>query len=81
MPINPSTEKLPSQAGRAALLSIAAGRCTSRGLSSPSQRTNHFFTLIALRRRGLVTWDDQLTDAGRAMVLRLTELQGDSNAA
>ncbi|MFZ2269078.1 MAG: hypothetical protein WAV95_15995 [Azonexus sp.] len=67
-----TVEKLPTQAGRAALLAIAAGRCSSRGLSSPSQRINHYHTLIALRSRGLVTWDDQLTEAGKAMVERLT---------
>ena len=67
-----SSEKLPSQAGRAALLAIAAGRCPGRGLSSASQRANHFGTLIALRERGLITWDNQLTEAGQAMVERLT---------
>lgn len=66
------TQKLPSQAGRKALLNIHAGRHSAKGLKGVSAIGSHYGTMMRLRERGLVTWDDQLTDAGKAMVERLT---------
>jgi hypothetical protein len=64
-------EKLPSLAGRKALINIAAGRSSSRGLSGRSEFGGHLGTMHALKKRGLVTWDDQLTESGKAMVERI----------
>ena len=64
--------KLPRPAGRKALLSIAAGRDSAYGLHGMSAMGGHCGTMLALRRAGLVTMDEQLTDAGREMVTRLT---------
>lgn len=75
------TEKLPSPAGRKALLNIHAGRYSAKGLKGVSAMGGHYGTMIALRERGLVTWDDQLTDAGKAMVERLTISPEVRNAA
>lgn len=74
-------QKLPSPAGRRALLNIAAGRASDRGLRGRSNFGCHLGTMAALKARGLVTWDDQLTEAGRAMVERLTTLPEVRNAA
>lgn len=67
-----TSEKLPSRAGRIALLNISAGRAGSHGLNSRSAFGGHLGTMFALKNRGLVTWDEQLTEAGLAMVERLT---------
>ena len=66
-------QRLPSQAGRKALLNIAAGRCSSHGLSGMSAFGGHSGTMQALRDRGLVGDDHRLTEAGLAMVKRLTQ--------
>lgn len=67
-----SPAKLPSMAGRKALLNIAAGRGALWGVRGMSAHGGHRGTMAALRCHGFVTWDDQLTDAGKAMVKRLT---------
>jgi hypothetical protein len=63
--------KLPSPAGRTALLNIAAGRGSTYGLRGMSSFGGHHGTMGALMRAGLVTRTEELTEAGRAMVLRL----------
>ncbi|MDR2187023.1 MAG: hypothetical protein LBE62_03100 [Azonexus sp.] len=59
-------------AQRRALLNIAARRPSWSGLAGRSGLVGHALTLAALRRKGWITRDDELTDAGRAMVERLT---------
>jgi hypothetical protein len=65
-------DKLPSQSGRKALLNIAAGRPASHGLYGSSAHGGFCGTMTALRIRGLVTDQQQLTEAGLQMVQRLT---------
>lgn len=63
--------KLPTPAGRRALLNIDAGRGSYCGISSRSAYGGHSGTMVALRRAVLATLDDQLTEAGHAMAARL----------
>lgn len=65
-------ERLPTQAGRKALLNIAAGRTASHGLYGMSAFGGFRGTILALKKNGLVTENNQLTDAGALMVERLT---------
>lgn len=67
-----ASTKLPSMAGRRALLNIAAGRSGGSGLSGMSQMGGLIGTMVALRRHGWITPDGELTDAGKTMVERLT---------
>lgn len=67
-----TTERLPTQAGRKALLNIAAGRAANHGLYGMSAHGGHTGTMLALKKNGLVTENNQLTDAGSVMVVRLT---------
>lgn len=64
--------KLPTQSGRKALLNIAAGRPASHGLYGSSVYGGYRGTITSLRRRGLVTAENNLTEAGLQMVKRLT---------
>lgn len=63
-----ATDKLPSQAGRKVLLNLHGGRNSAHGL----QAGGLVATLTSLRRRGLIDHRYTLTEAGRAMVRRLT---------
>lgn len=65
-------EKLPTQSGRKALLNIAAGRPASHGLYGCSAYGGFRGTIASLYRRGLVTAEHNLTEAGQQMVNRLT---------
>lgn len=67
--------KLPSEAGRRALLNIAAGRDASFGLVGMSAHGGLRSTVLALRRAGHVDGKEKLTEAGVAMVERI---QGNS---
>lgn len=62
---------LPSQAGRRALLNLHRGRPAGHGLYGTAAGGLQG-TLTALRKRGLIDHTEQLTDAGRAMLNRLT---------
>lgn len=64
-------EKLPTQSGRKALLNIAAGRTAGHGLYG-SIWGGLNGTMDSLRRRGLITAENFLTEAGLQMVNRLT---------
>jgi hypothetical protein len=61
-------EKLPSQAGRQVLLNLDGRRSAGYGLCYGG----HSGTMASLRRNGLVDHQNQLTESGRKMVLRLT---------
>lgn len=67
-----AADRLPTQAGRKALLNISAGRIASHSLYGMSAHGGLSGTLVALKRNGLLTDDQQLTDAGVKMVERLT---------
>lgn len=71
MTLSETKPKLPTPAGRRALLNIDAGRGSDFGISGRSAYGGHSGTMVALRRAGLVTLDEQLTEAGRAMAARL----------
>lgn len=60
-----AAEKLPSQAGRKALLQLHAGRQIA-----PFGNLQN--TLASLRNRGLINHREELTEAGHEMVKRLT---------
>lgn len=62
----------PSQAGRKALLNIAAGRRAGFGLYGMSANGGLCGTMLALRRRGLLDAENNLTEEGQQMVGRLT---------
>lgn len=64
-------EKLPTQSGRKALLNIAAGLPGGHGLYGANYGGFHG-TMDSLRRRGLITAENFLTEAGLQMVNRLT---------
>ncbi|MDR2186871.1 MAG: hypothetical protein LBE62_02330 [Azonexus sp.] len=68
----PPYHALPSIAQRRALLNIAARRPYCTGLPGSGELWWHTITQAALRRKGLITDTNELTDAGRAMVERLT---------
>lgn len=61
-------EKLPTQAGRKALLNIFSGRPTGYGFCYGSNTG----TIWSLRRNGLIDHESKLTEAGQKMVERLT---------
>lgn len=63
--------KLPSQAGRKALLNIAAGRAAGHGLYG-SIWGGLNGTLQSLRNNRLIDHQDQLTETGHKMIERLT---------
>lgn len=65
------TEKLPTQAGRKALLRIAAGKKPFHNLYGKSHGC-FGGTIASLRRRGLVSAENSLTESGLQMVERLT---------
>lgn len=67
----PKRAKLPSPAGQRALLNIASGRGSTWSLRSMSDHGGHKSTMLALRRAGLVLFDETLTPAGLEMVARL----------
>lgn len=57
-----------TERGREVLRHLAAGRPADTGLSGRSQYGGLEKTLLALRRAGLVTVDERITEAGRAVV-------------
>lgn len=71
-----SSQRLPSMAGRRALLNIARFKASDAHLSGRSQAGGHSGTMLALRRAGLITLEEELTPEGVAMVERLAGKPG-----
>ena len=62
-----TAQMLPSNAGRRVLINIHRGENPESGITNPA------VVLDSLRTRGLLDLSNKLTEAGRAMVVRLTQ--------
>ena len=62
-----TAQMLPSNAGRRVLINIHRGANPEAGITSSA------VVLDSLRTRGLLDLSNKLTEAGRAMVVRLTQ--------